>query len=407
MIPIDQGGLESYSGAANRPWDRKAYPMRRDLFDEEHDLFRETVREFMAREVVPHHAQWEKDGIVPRDVWKKAGELGMFGFSVPEEYGGSGITDFRYNTVIVEEIIRVGASGLGFGLHNDIMAPYMVDLTNDEQKQRWLPGFASGELITAIGMTEPGAGSDLQGIRTTAVREGDHYVVNGQKTFITNGINSDLVVVVTKTDPSAGARGTSLLVVERGMEGFTRGRNLEKVGMHAQDTAELFFENVRVPVANLLGGEEGQGFFQLMNNLPQERLSIAVAAVAAAETVLEQTIEYCRNRTAFGRSIGKFQNTRFLLAELSTEVEIARHYVDKCIRALNAKELTAVDAAKAKWWTTELQNKVIDRCVQLHGGYGYMLEYPVAKAWLDSRVQTIYGGTTEIMKEIIGRSFGF
>ncbi|MEU8178214.1 acyl-CoA dehydrogenase family protein [Microbispora hainanensis] len=381
--------------------------MRRDLFDEEHDLFRETVREFMAREVVPHHAQWEKDGIVPRDVWKKAGELGMFGFSVPEEYGGSGITDFRYNTVIVEEIIRVGATGLGFGLHNDIMAPYMVDLTNDEQKQRWLPGFASGELITAIGMTEPGAGSDLQGIRTTAVREGDHYVVNGQKTFITNGINSDLVVVVTKTDPSAGARGTSLLVVERGMEGFTRGRNLEKVGMHAQDTAELFFENVRVPVANLLGGEEGQGFFQLMNNLPQERLSIAVAAVAAAETVLEQTIEYCRNRTAFGRSIGKFQNTRFLLAELATEVEIARHYVDKCIRALNAKELTAVDAAKAKWWTTELQNKVIDRCVQLHGGYGYMLEYPVAKAWLDSRVQTIYGGTTEIMKEIIGRSFGF
>ncbi|WP_182902892.1 acyl-CoA dehydrogenase family protein [Microbispora sp. H10830] len=381
--------------------------MRRDLFDEEHDLFRETVREFMAREVVPHHAQWEKDGIVPREVWKKAGELGMFGFSVPEEYGGSGITDFRYNMVIVEEIIRVGASGLGFGLHNDIMAPYMVDLTNDEQKQRWLPGFASGELITAIAMTEPGAGSDLQGIRTTAVREGDHYVVNGQKTFITNGINSDLVVVVTKTDPSAGARGTSLMVVERGMEGFTRGRNLEKVGMHAQDTAELFFENVRVPVANLLGDEEGQGFFQLMNNLPQERLSIAVAAVAAAETVLEETIEYCRNRTAFGRSIGKFQNTRFLLAELATEVEIARHYVDKSVQALNAKELTAVDAAKAKWWTTELQNKVVDRCVQLHGGYGYMLEYPVAKAWLDSRVQTIYGGTTEIMKEIIGRSFGF
>ncbi|MEU8192626.1 acyl-CoA dehydrogenase family protein [Microbispora amethystogenes] len=381
--------------------------MRRDLFDEEHDLFRETVREFLAREVVPHHAQWEKDGIVPREVWKKAGELGMFGFSVPEEYGGSGISDFRYNTVIVEEIIRVGATGLGFGLHNDIMAPYLVDLTNDEQKQRWLPGFASGELITAIGMTEPGAGSDLQGIRTTAVREGDHYVVNGQKTFITNGINSDLVVVVVKTDPSAGARGTSLLMLERGMEGFTRGRNLEKVGMHAQDTAELFFQNVRVPVANLLGDEEGQGFFQLMNNLPQERLSIAVAAVAAAETVLEETIAYCRDRTAFGRNLGKFQNTRFLLAELATEVEIARHYVDKCVRALNAGELTAVDAAKAKWWTTELQNRVVDRCVQLHGGYGYMLEYPVAKAWLDSRVQTIYGGTTEIMKEIIGRSFGF
>ncbi|MFC4530304.1 acyl-CoA dehydrogenase family protein [Sphaerisporangium dianthi] len=381
--------------------------MQRDLFEEEHLLFRETVREFMTREVVPHHEQWEKDGIVPREVWKKAGELGMFGFSVPEEYGGSGITDFRFNAVIVEEIMRFGATGIGFGLHNDIMAPYLVNLTNDEQKQRWLPGFASGELITAIGMTEPGAGSDLQGIKTTAVRDGDHYVVNGQKTFITNGVNSDLVVVVTKTDPAAGARGTTLMVVERGMEGFSRGRNLEKIGMHAQDTAELFFENVRVPVANRLGDEEGQGFIQLMMNLPQERLSIAVAAVAAAESVLETTIEYCKNRQAFGRNIGKFQNTRFVIAELSTEVEIARHYVDKCIRALNAEQLTVVDAAKAKWWTTELQHKVIDRCLQLHGGYGYMLEYPVAKAWLDSRVQTIYGGTTEIMKEIIGRSFGF
>ncbi|MCW2876730.1 MAG: acyl-CoA dehydrogenase protein [Sphaerisporangium sp.] len=381
--------------------------MQRDLFEEEHLLFRETVREFMAREVVPHHAQWEKDGIVPREVWKKAGEIGMFGFSVPEEYGGAGITDYRYNTIIVEEIMRNGATGLGFGLHNDIMAPYIVDLSNDEQKQRWLPGFASGELITAIGMTEPGAGSDLQGIRTTAVREGDYYIVNGQKTFITNGINSDLVVVVAKTDPSAGARGTTLLVVERGMDGFSRGRNLEKIGMHAQDTAELFFENVRVPVANRLGDEEGQGFFQLMANLPQERLSIAVAAVAAAESVLETTIEYCKTRKAFGRNIGAFQNTRFVVAEMSTEVEIARHYVDKCVRALNAKELTVVDAAKAKWWTTELQQKVIDRCLQLHGGYGYMTEYPVAKAWMDSRVQTIYGGTTEIMKEIIGRSFGF
>ncbi len=381
--------------------------MQRDLFEEEHLLFRETVREFLAREVAPHHPQWEKDGIVPREVWKKAGELGMFGFSVPEEYGGAGITDFRYNAVVVEEIIRIGASGLGFSLHNDVMAPYFVDLTNDEQKRRWLPGFASGELITAVAMTEPGAGSDLQGIRTTAVREGDHYVVNGQKTFITNGINSDLVVVVTKTDPAAGARGTTLLVVERGMEGFTRGRNLEKIGMHAQDTAELFFDGVRVPVANRLGDADGQGFIQLMNNLPQERLSIAVAAVASAEAVLETTIEYCKNRTAFGRNIGSFQNTRFVLAELATEVEIARHYVDKCVTTLNRRELSVVDAAKAKWWTTELQNKVIDRCLQLHGGYGYMTEYPVAKAWLDSRVQTIYGGTTEIMKEIIGRSFGF
>ncbi|MEU6777671.1 acyl-CoA dehydrogenase family protein [Nonomuraea angiospora] len=381
--------------------------MRRDLFDEEHLLYRETVREFMTREVVPHHAQWEKDGIVPREVWKKAGELGMFGFSVPEEYGGAGVTDFRYNAVILEEVMRSGATGLGFSLHNDVMAPYLVDLTNDEQKQRWLPGFASGELISAIAMSEPGAGSDLQGIRTTAAREGDHYLVNGQKTFITNGINADLVVVVAKTDPDAGARGTTLIVVERGMEGFGRGRNLEKIGMKAQDTAELFFENVRVPVANRLGPRDGEGFFQLMNNLPQERLSIAVAAVAAAEAVLEETIEYCRTRQAFGRNIGSFQNTRFVLAELATETEIARHYVDKCILALNTGQLDAVDAAKAKWWTTELQNKVIDRCLQLHGGYGYMMEYPVAKAWIDSRVQTIYGGTTEIMKEIIGRSFGF
>ncbi|WP_101785527.1 acyl-CoA dehydrogenase family protein [Nonomuraea indica] len=381
--------------------------MRRDLFDEEHLLFQETVREFMAREVVPHHDRWEKDGIVPREVWKKASELGMFGFGVPEEYGGAGITDFRYNTVILEEIIRHGATGLGFSLHNDVMAPYVVELTNDEQRQRWLPGFVSGELITAIAMTEPGAGSDLQGVRTTAVREGDHYVLNGQKTFITNGINADLVVVVAKTDPEAGARGVTLLVVERGMEGFGRGRNLDKIGMKAQDTAELFFDNVRVPVANRLGPADGEGFFQLMRNLPQERLSIAVGAVAAAETVLEQTIAYCGTRQAFGRSIGSFQNTRFVLAELATETEIARHYVDKCVVALNAGELTAVDAAKAKWWTTELQTKVIDRCLQLHGGYGYMLEYPVAKAWVDSRVQTIYGGTTEIMKEIIGRSFGF
>ncbi|MEV4888679.1 acyl-CoA dehydrogenase family protein [Nonomuraea sp. NPDC055795] len=381
--------------------------MQRDLFDDEHLLFQETVREFMTREVLPHHDQWEKDGIVPREVWKKAGEIGMFGFAVPEEYGGAGITDFRYNAIITEEIIRTGASGLGWGLHNDVVAPYLVELTDEEQKQRWLPGFVSGELITAIAMTEPGAGSDLQGIRTTAIRDGDHYVVNGQKTFITNGINSDLVVIVAKTDPDEGARGTTLLVVERGMDGFSRGRNLEKVGLKAQDTAELFFDNVRVPVSNRLGPNEGEGFFQLMNNLPQERLSIAVVAVGAAEAVLEMTIEYCKNRQAFGRNIGKFQNTRFVLAELATEVEIARHYVDKCVLALNKKELTVVDAAKAKWWTTELQNKVIDRCLQLHGGYGYMMEYPVAKAWLDSRVQTIYGGTTEIMKEIIGRSFGF
>ncbi|WP_066368870.1 acyl-CoA dehydrogenase family protein [Herbidospora mongoliensis] len=381
--------------------------MDRTLFEEEHALFRETVRKFMTREVVPNHAQWEKDGIIPREIWKKAGDLGMFAMSVPEEYGGIGITDFRFNVVVIEEIIHAGASGLGFGLHNDVMAPYFIDLTNDEQKARWLPGFVSGELITAIAMTEPGAGSDLQGIRTTAEKDGDDYVLNGQKTFITNGINSDLVVVVAKTDPAAGARGTTLFVVERGMPGFVRGRNLDKIGLKAQDTAELFFENVRVPAANRLGNEDGQGFFQLMGNLPQERLSIAVVAVAAAEAVLTETINYCRSRQAFGRNLGSFQNTRFVLAELATEVEIARLFVDTCINALNAGTLTPVDAAKAKWWTTELQNKVIDRCLQLHGGYGYMTEYPVAKAWLDARVQTIYGGTTEIMKEIIGRSFGF
>ncbi|GAB1822979.1 acyl-CoA dehydrogenase family protein [Herbidospora sp. RD11066] len=381
--------------------------MDRTLFEEEHELFRETVRDFMTREVVPNHGQWEKDGIIPREIWKKAGDLGMFAMSVPEEYGGIGITDFRFNVVVIEEIIKAGASGLGFGLHNDVMAPYFVDLTNDEQKARWLPGFVTGELITAIAMTEPGAGSDLQGIRTTAQKEGDDYVLNGQKTFITNGINSDLVVVVAKTDPSAGARGTTLFVVERGMPGFERGRNLDKIGLKAQDTAELFFENVRVPAANRLGADDGQGFFQLMGNLPQERLSIAVVAVAAAEAVFKETVEYCRTRQAFGRNLGSFQNTRFVLAELATEVEIARLFVDTCVTSLNAGTLTAVDAAKAKWWTTELQNKVIDRCLQLHGGYGYMSEYPVAKAWLDARVQTIYGGTTEIMKEIIGRSFGF
>lgn len=381
--------------------------MDRTLFEEEHELFRETVRDFMNREVVPNHAQWEKDGIIPREIWKKAGDLGMFAMSVPEEYGGIGLTDFRFNVVVIEEIIRAGASGLGFGLHNDVMAPYFVDLTDDEQKARWLPGFVSGELITAIAMTEPGAGSDLQGIRTTADKDGGDYVLNGQKTFITNGINSDLVVVVAKTDPAAGARGTTLFVVERGMPGFERGRNLDKIGLKAQDTAELFFDNVRVPAANRLGAEDGQGFFQLMANLPQERLSIAVVAVAAAEAVLASTIDYCRTRQAFGRNLGSFQNTRFVLAELATEVEIARLFVDTCVTSLNAGTLTAVDAAKAKWWTTELQNKVIDRCLQLHGGYGYMTEYPVAKAWLDARVQTIYGGTTEIMKEIIGRSFGF
>jgi alkylation response protein AidB-like acyl-CoA dehydrogenase len=315
------------------------------------------------------------------------------------------VKDFRYNAILAAEVSRVGASGLGFTLHNDVVAPYLTDLATDEQKARWLPGFVSGDLITAIAMSEPGAGSDLQGLTTTARRDGDDWVLNGSKTFITNGLLADLVIVVARTDPDAGARGFSLLVVERGMPGFERGRKLEKIGMKAQDTAELFFEDVRVPAANLLG-TEGHGFFHLMNNLPQERLSIAAVAVAASRIVLDLTVQYCKDRTAFGKPIGKFQNTRFELAEMHTEVTIAETYLEKAILEHNAGRFTVEDAAMAKWWTTELQKRVVDRCLQLHGGYGYMLEYPVAKAFLDSRVQTIYGGTTEIMKEIVGRSLG-
>jgi alkylation response protein AidB-like acyl-CoA dehydrogenase len=375
------------------------------LYEADHEAFRAMVRAFLAKEVVPHHAAWEEAGIVDRSVWLKAGQQGLLGMDVPEEYGGGGIRDFRYNAVLAMEISRVGASGLGFALHNDVVAPYLVELCTDEQKARWLPGFVSGEIITAIAMSEPGAGSDLQGLQTTARRDGDEWVLNGSKTFITNGINADLVIVVARTDPEAGARGFSLLVVERGMPGFERGRNLAKVGLKAQDTAELFFDDVRVPAANLLG-TEGHGFFHLMHNLPQERLSIAVGAVAASRLVVDATVQYCKDRTAFGRPIGKFQNTRFELAEMHTEVSIAETYLEKALLEHNAGRFTVEDAAMAKWWTTELQKRVVDRCLQLHGGYGYMLEYPVAKAFLDSRIQTIYGGTTEIMKEIVGRSLG-
>jgi alkylation response protein AidB-like acyl-CoA dehydrogenase len=379
--------------------------MQRDLYTEDHEAFRDTARGFIERHVAPYHQQWEKDGIVDRGVWLEAGKHGLLGFEVDEEYGGGGVKDFRYNAVLLEEIVRAHASGIGFGLHNDVVAPYLVNLATDEQKARWLPGFCSGELITAIAMSEPAAGSDLQGIQTTAVRDGDDWILNGSKTFITNGINSDLVIVVAKTDPEKGARGISLLVVERDMPGFERGRNLDKVGLKAQDTAELFFTDVRVPGTNLLG-TEGGGFIHLMENLPQERLSIAVGAVAASERLLEMTVEYCKTRTAFKRPIGSFQHSRFVLAELATEIEIARVFLDKSISELNAERFTVTDAAMAKWWTTELQKRVVDACVQLHGGYGYMMEYPVAKAFIDSRVQTIYGGTTEIMKEIIGRSLG-
>jgi alkylation response protein AidB-like acyl-CoA dehydrogenase len=379
--------------------------MDQHLYEAEHEAFRDLCRDFLEREAVPFAADWEKAGIVDRDVWRKAGKAGLLGMDIDEEYGGGGQRDFRFNAVLVEEIIATGASGLGFGLHNDVVAPYLAELTTQEQRKRWLPGFCSGEIITAIAMSEPGAGSDLAGVRTTAVRDGDSYVLNGQKTFITNGEHADLVIVVAKTDQSKGAHGISLVVVERGTPGFNRGRRLEKVGLKANDTAELFFDDCRVPADNLLGAENS-GFYHLMANLPRERLGIAVAAVAAAEHILALTLDYARTREAFGRPIGTFQHTWFLLAELDTEVTIARTFLNHCIAEHNAGRLSVSDAAKAKWWTTELQNKVADRAVQLHGGYGYMLEYPVAKAWLNSRVQTIYGGTTEIMKEIIGRGLG-
>jgi alkylation response protein AidB-like acyl-CoA dehydrogenase len=380
--------------------------MQRTLFDPEHDAFRDMVRAFLERHVVGRHAQWEKDGIVERDAWIEAGKQGLLGTDVPEEFGGGGVRDFRYNTVLDEEVIRVGATGLGYGLHNDIVGPYLLSLGTDEQQRRWLPGFCSGEIITAIAMSEPGAGSDLQRVRTHARRDGSDWVLSGSKTFITNGINADLVLVVARTDPDAdGARGISLLAVERGMPGFERGRNLDKIGLKAQDTAELFFDEVRVPADNLVG-EVNRGFVHLMENLPQERLSIAVVAVAACETVLDLTLTYVKEREAFGRPIGSFQHNRFLLAELATQTTVARTYVDECIRQHNDGKLTVQDAAMAKWWTTDLQNKVADACLQLHGGYGYMSEYPVAKAWLDGRVQSIYGGTNEIMKEIVGRGMG-
>ncbi|QIX25832.1 acyl-CoA dehydrogenase [Nocardioides sp. JQ2195] len=379
--------------------------MTRDIFEAEHEDFRQSVRTFFEKEVVPHHDQWEKDGIVPRDLWLKAGEAGLLCFDVDEEYGGAGVKDFRYNVVLSEEQSRAGTSGPGFSVHTDIIVPYISSLATDEQRQRWLPGCVSGEIISAIAMTEPGAGSDLQGIRTTAVDKGDHYVLNGSKTFISNGINADIVIVVARTNPDAGHQGISLLVVERGMEGFERGRNLDKVGLHAQDTAELSFTDVEVPKANLLG-EEGSGFISLMMNLQQERLIIGAQAAAVCDLMVEMCLDYAKTREAFGKPIGKFQNTRFTIAEMATEAKITRVFIDDCITKHNAGALDATGASMAKYWATELQNKLVNQALQLHGGYGYMMEYPVAKAYLDSRISTIYGGTTEIQKEIIGRSLG-
>ncbi len=379
----------------------------RDHFTDDHEAFRASFASFVAKELAPDYLEYEKAGIVDRSVFAAAGQYGFVGLSVPERWGGGGNTDFRFNQVIAEELASagIGGAGLGLTLHNDITTPYFVEYCNDEQAARWLPGIASGELITAVAMTEPGTGSDLASIATTAVRDGDVYVLNGSKTFITNGINADLVIVAAKTDPTQRHTGMSLLVVERGMEGFERGRNLDKIGLHSQDTAELFFNDVRVPVANLFG-DEGKGFNYLTANLAQERLSIAVTGVATARAALGWTVDYVKERRAFGAPISSFQNTKFVLAEVKTEVDIAQAYVDQCVVRLNAGELTPADAAQAKYWCTELQQRSIDKCLQLFGGYGYMTEYPIARAYADARITSIYGGTTEVMKTIIAKSLG-
>lgn len=377
----------------------------RTVYGEDHEQFRRSFRQWVDKEVMPNHLEWEKNGITPRDIWIEAGKHGFLGYNVPESFGGGGSDDFRFGAIMQEEVSDSGAIGSlnGMTLHNDIVLPYYLELANDEQKQRWLPKMVTGELIGALAITEPNTGSDVAGVRTTAVRKGDVWVVNGAKTFISNGINSDLVITVCRTDPEAGHRGFTLLIMERGMKGFERGRNLEKLGMHAQDTAELSFTDVEVPVENTLG-HEGAGFTYLMQNLAQERLSIAVGGISVATAALRWTLEYTKERKAFGQSVSQFQNSKFLLAELATEIQAGKTYVDRCIELHVEQKLTAEQAAAAKFWATELQNKVVDRCLQLHGGYGYMMEYPIARAWADSRIQTIYGGTSEIMKEIVGRS---
>ncbi|MFV0130216.1 acyl-CoA dehydrogenase family protein [Streptomyces sp. HMX112] len=379
--------------------------MDNKLYESQHEDFRAMCREFLAREAVPYHAQWEKDGIVSRELWRKAGKAGLLGMGVPTEYGGGGERDFRFPTVLTEELIRAGVTAPGFVAHNDVIATYLAERTSPEQRERWLPGLCSGELIAAIAMSEPDAGSNVADIRTTAVLDGDAYVLNGQKTFITSGENADLVVVAAKTEPKRGAQGISLLVVERGMPGFTRGKRMEKMGWQASDTCELFFDDCRVPVPNLIG-KQNAGSAYLMAGMPRERLSIAAVAVASAEKMLADTLEYARTRQAFGQPIGSFQHNRFVLATMETELTIARVFLNHCISEFNAGRLTVADAAKAKWWTTELQVEVANRCLQLHGGAGYLKETPISREWANSRVQTIYGGTTEIMKELIGRSLG-
>jgi acyl-CoA dehydrogenase len=380
----------------------------RTLFTPDHEAFRDSFRRFIDKEIAPHHDAWEEQGFVDRELWRKAGANGFLCMTMPEDYGGSD-ADKLYPVVQMEELARGNYTGVGFGLHNEIVAPYILHYGTEEQKKRWLPKLASGEMVGAIAMSEPAAGSDLQGIKTTAMKQADgSYVVNGSKTFITNGWHADLVIVVAKTDPQAGAKGTSLVVVERGMAGFDKGKRLKKVGLKAQDTSELFFHNVRVPADNLLGGAafENKGFACLMEQLPWERMQIAVTAIASAQAAIDWTLAYVKERKVFGQSVASFQNTRYTLAELQTEVQIGRVFVDKCLELVCAGKLDTATASMAKYWTTDLQCKVMDECVQLHGGYGYMWEYPVARAYADARVQRIYGGTNEIMKEVITRAMG-
>ncbi len=380
--------------------------MDRKHYEPEHEAFGEAFRAFVDKVIVPDYLDWERAGIMPREVFQEAGKDGFLGMAVPEEFGGGGVDDFRFNQILDEQIgyAGIGGAGLGISLHNDICLPYFLAYCTPEQQQRWLPGIASGELITAVAMTEPGAGSDLSGIRTSAKRDGDHYVVNGSKTFITNGINADLVITAVRTGEDRH-KGISLLILERGMPGFERGRNLDKLGLHSQDTAELSFADVRVPVENLIG-EEGEGFRYLTAKLPQERASIAVAGVAEAQAAFDETVRYVKDRKAFGTSIGAFQNTKFVLSEIITEIDVAQAFLDRCVDRLNDGELSAADASKAKYWCTELQGRVVDRCLQLHGGYGFMNEYPIARRYADARVTRIYGGTTEIMKTVISKSIG-
>ncbi len=366
-------------------------------------MFQETARRFMQTEVAPNVLRWDEEGCVDRDLWTKAGELGLLCPSIPAEYGG-GDGNFAFEKVLIEEQAKAGCSAWGLSLHNGIVAHYILHYGTEAQKKEWLPKLASGEHVGAIAMTEPGTGSDLQSVRTTAIADGDDYVINGSKVFITNGQQAGLIIVVVKTNPTEKAKGVSLVVVEPDkVTGFRRGRNLEKVGMHGQDTSELFFENVRIPKSNLLGKSEGMGFMQLMQQLPQERLIVALAGVAAIELALDMTTQYCKDRKAFGRSIIDFQNTRFKLAEARTEATLARVFVEKCTEMLLINKLDAATAAMSKYWITDKQFEIIDLCLQLHGGYGYMNEYPISRLWRDSRVQRIYGGTNEIMKELIGR----